>query len=146
SGRHSQTRCLNHGIISNGRVIVILSFGDNSQPSEDDDDFEFPYGTRLKYTCDDGFVLVGEDTLRCGSNSYWTQSIPECVGGIYLNTGPIGLTRLGRKDVPAHRRQFLADVSTSLFEENFVPDNCLESRLGAKSALYWVGGGSRLLP
>ncbi|GBO16837.1 Sushi, von Willebrand factor type A, EGF and pentraxin domain-containing protein 1 [Araneus ventricosus] len=77
---HSQTRCLNHGTISNGRVIVILPFDDSSQPSEDDDDFDLPYGTRLKYTCDDGFVLVGEDTLRCGSDSYWTESVPECVG------------------------------------------------------------------
>ncbi|CAL1277422.1 unnamed protein product [Larinioides sclopetarius] len=79
SGRHSETRCLNHGIISNGRLIVILSF-ESRKTSEDDDDFDFPYGTRLKYTCDDGFSLVGKGTSRCGSDGFWTESIPECVG------------------------------------------------------------------
>ncbi|GBO06274.1 hypothetical protein AVEN_180002-1 [Araneus ventricosus] len=33
-------------------------------------------------------------------------------------------------------------VFTSLFEENLVPDKCLEPRLGAKSRLY--GGGVAL--
>ncbi|GBM81080.1 hypothetical protein AVEN_126205-1 [Araneus ventricosus] len=79
SGTPYQTRCVNPGHISNGRVDVFPPFDDPSQPSVDDDDFEFPLGTHLKFTCEEGFSLVGEkDSMSCESNGYWSGSKPIC--------------------------------------------------------------------
>ncbi|GBM13953.1 hypothetical protein AVEN_136150-1 [Araneus ventricosus] len=62
--------------------------------------------------------------------------------GLYLNVGPACLTRIVRNRVPGHSAEFWAAVSTSLSEQNLVPNKCSEARLGAKSGLY--GGGSKL--
>ncbi|KAF8774481.1 Limulus clotting factor C like protein [Argiope bruennichi] len=79
SGGPSVARCLNPGTISNGRVVVFRPVVESSTPSTDDDDYDFPYGTHLKYTCEDGFFLEGQDSLSCESNGYWTGSTPICV-------------------------------------------------------------------
>ncbi|GBN76930.1 hypothetical protein AVEN_161768-1 [Araneus ventricosus] len=71
-------RCLNPGSISNGRVDVIPPFDASSQPSSEDD-FDFPIGTHLKYACDDGFILLGEDSINCESVGDWSGSFPMCV-------------------------------------------------------------------
>ncbi|XP_076821796.1 sushi, von Willebrand factor type A, EGF and pentraxin domain-containing protein 1-like isoform X2 [Clavelina lepadiformis] len=36
------------------------------------------YGSEVTYTCNDGYVLVGNDTIRCRSDKTWTRPAPYC--------------------------------------------------------------------
>ncbi|XP_039086000.1 complement receptor type 2 [Hyaena hyaena] len=38
----------------------------------------FDPGTSIKYSCDPGYVLVGEQTIHCTSDGVWTPTAPEC--------------------------------------------------------------------
>lgn len=77
--------CENPGSILNGRVRHIppgARFG-NGRPSVIDDDLnEYPEGTRLDYTCDEGFDLQGAETLTCQPTGFWSSEAPVCVGGM----------------------------------------------------------------
>ena len=35
-------------------------------------------GDTVKFECFDGFKLIGEDTLTCGSNGQWSGTSPIC--------------------------------------------------------------------
>ncbi|XP_032048177.1 E-selectin [Aythya fuligula] len=36
------------------------------------------WGTNCTFTCEEGFVLKGPDTLQCGSSGNWTEEQPSC--------------------------------------------------------------------
>eukprot|EP00075_Anas_platyrhynchos_P030136 XP_027319389.1 E-selectin isoform X2 [Anas platyrhynchos] len=36
------------------------------------------WGTNCTFTCEEGFVLKGQDTLQCGSSGNWTEEQPSC--------------------------------------------------------------------
>uniref|UniRef100_A0A663MBZ4 CD55 molecule (Cromer blood group) n=1 Tax=Athene cunicularia TaxID=194338 RepID=A0A663MBZ4_ATHCN len=46
---------------------------------------EFPYNSTVTYSCDSGFELVGNVSIRCTStdrtNGVWSGAVPECKGG-----------------------------------------------------------------
>ena len=35
-------------------------------------------GAEASYSCEEGFVLSGRDTVECGSNALWLGSLPIC--------------------------------------------------------------------
>uniref|UniRef100_A0A8C8Y9F7 Complement C3d receptor 2 n=1 Tax=Panthera leo TaxID=9689 RepID=A0A8C8Y9F7_PANLE len=45
---------------------------------EDGHMVRFEPGTSIKYSCDPGYVLVGEKSIRCTSDGVWTPTAPEC--------------------------------------------------------------------
>ena len=58
---------------------------DNGQISYDFPPFPMrPYGTIANYTCDDGYLLSGDDTTRECIDSVWSGSAPNC--GKQVNT------------------------------------------------------------
>ena len=38
----------------------------------------FPYGTRLAFSCDSGYTLLGSDVITCGGGGGWSHDIPTC--------------------------------------------------------------------
>ncbi|XP_071897968.1 E-selectin isoform X2 [Anas platyrhynchos] len=36
------------------------------------------WGTNCTFTCEEGFILKGQDTLQCGSSGNWTEEQPSC--------------------------------------------------------------------
>ncbi|XP_039702942.1 complement receptor type 2-like isoform X2 [Pteropus medius] len=38
----------------------------------------FDPGTSIKYSCDPGYVLVGEESIHCTSEGVWTPTAPKC--------------------------------------------------------------------
>ncbi|XP_006109530.2 complement receptor type 2-like [Myotis lucifugus] len=38
----------------------------------------FEPGTSIKYSCDPGYVLVGEESINCTSDGVWTPTVPKC--------------------------------------------------------------------
>ncbi|XP_008593188.1 PREDICTED: complement receptor type 2-like, partial [Galeopterus variegatus] len=45
---------------------------------EDGHMVRFDPGTSIKYSCDPGYVLVGEESIRCTSEGVWTPTAPQC--------------------------------------------------------------------
>ncbi|XP_058395736.1 complement receptor type 2-like isoform X2 [Diceros bicornis minor] len=45
---------------------------------EDRQLIRFDPGTSIKYSCDPGYVLVGEQSIRCTSDGVWTPTAPKC--------------------------------------------------------------------
>ncbi|XP_029791216.1 complement receptor type 2 isoform X3 [Suricata suricatta] len=45
---------------------------------EDRPTVRFDPGTSIKYSCDPGYVLVGEKSINCTSDGVWTPTAPEC--------------------------------------------------------------------
>ncbi|NXW57533.1 CR2 protein, partial [Eurystomus gularis] len=40
--------------------------------------FTFPYGTTVKFSCEEGFVLQGDAESQCLANSTWHPALPTC--------------------------------------------------------------------
>lgn len=40
----------------------------------------FNPGTSIKYSCNPGYVLVGEESIQCTSEGVWTPPVPQCKG------------------------------------------------------------------
>lgn len=40
--------------------------------------YQYGYGSLLKYTCNDGYLLVGRKTRRCQANRNWEGKPPRC--------------------------------------------------------------------
>ncbi|XP_014388054.1 PREDICTED: complement receptor type 2 isoform X2 [Myotis brandtii] len=45
---------------------------------EDRHRMRFEPGTSIKYSCDPGYVLVGEESIHCTSDGVWTPTVPKC--------------------------------------------------------------------
>uniref|UniRef100_G1P1I2 Complement C3d receptor 2 n=1 Tax=Myotis lucifugus TaxID=59463 RepID=G1P1I2_MYOLU len=45
---------------------------------EDRHGMRFEPGTSIKYSCDPGYVLVGEESINCTSDGVWTPTVPKC--------------------------------------------------------------------
>ncbi|XP_066117572.1 complement receptor type 2-like isoform X1 [Saccopteryx bilineata] len=45
---------------------------------EDRHGIRFEPGTAIKYSCDPGYVLVGEESIRCTSEGVWAPTAPKC--------------------------------------------------------------------
>nr|KAF6394391.1 complement C3d receptor 2 [Rousettus aegyptiacus] len=45
---------------------------------EDGHRTRFDPGTSIKYSCDPGYVLVGEESINCTSEGVWTPTAPKC--------------------------------------------------------------------
>ena len=58
------------GTPTNGDVIII----DTIPESE------------VRYTCNDGFELIGNERRRCGNNEKWNGRVPECHSKIYIHS------------------------------------------------------------
>ena len=39
-------------------------------------------GSRHRFSCDEGYSLVGQHTLYCGKDGSWNGSVPTCLIGI----------------------------------------------------------------
>ncbi|GBL94822.1 Limulus clotting factor C [Araneus ventricosus] len=71
---HRSTHCRNEAYIHNGRVLVLRTL---TRPLLfEEDDFELPVGTRLHYSCDEGYVLKGVADLICEDNGFWSEEEP----------------------------------------------------------------------
>ena len=38
----------------------------------------FTYGSRVEYTCDKGYILVGSNQRVCQANQMWSGTLPRC--------------------------------------------------------------------
>ncbi|GFU82890.1 CUB and sushi domain-containing protein 1 [Trichonephila clavipes] len=82
-GSSNLAQCENLGPISNGRVVVFRTLDERRQPStSDQEDFEYPAGTRLHYSCEEGFAIRGESNLVCETTGFWSAEAPLCIEGI----------------------------------------------------------------
>ncbi|KAK1329363.1 hypothetical protein QTO34_011547 [Cnephaeus nilssonii] len=45
---------------------------------EDRHRIRFEPGASIKYSCDPGYVLVGEESIHCTSEGEWTPTVPKC--------------------------------------------------------------------
>ncbi|GFT98387.1 limulus clotting factor C [Nephila pilipes] len=82
AGPTNVVQCMNNGPISNGLVVVFRVLEELRQPSSsnsDQDNFEFPVGTTLQYSCEDGYFLRGESDLVCENTGFWSAEVPICV-------------------------------------------------------------------
>uniref|UniRef100_A0A2R8ZSE6 Complement receptor type 2 n=1 Tax=Pan paniscus TaxID=9597 RepID=A0A2R8ZSE6_PANPA len=69
----------------------------------------FDPGTSIKYSCNPGYVLVGEESIQCTSEGVWTPPVPQCKVAACEATGRQLLTK------PQH--QFVRpDVNSSCGE------------------------------
>uniref|UniRef100_A0A2K5URA2 Complement receptor type 2 n=1 Tax=Macaca fascicularis TaxID=9541 RepID=A0A2K5URA2_MACFA len=69
----------------------------------------FNPGTSIKYSCNPGYVLVGEESIQCTSEGVWTPPVPQCKVAVCEATGKQLLTK------PQH--QFIRpDVNSSCDE------------------------------
>jgi len=53
-------------------------------------------GSRHQFICDEGYSLVGQQTLFCGKDGSWNGSVPTCLIGIV--------------DVPVDKSSHLAEM------------------------------------
>ena len=53
-------------------------------------------GSRYQFMCDEGYSLVGQQTLFCGKDGSWNGSVPTCLIGIV--------------DVPVDKSSHLAEM------------------------------------
>lgn len=60
------------------------------EPIEPDDP-EFPVGGRLRYTCNNGYTLIGRSSLVCLQSGLWSVDKPVCRRGKSLNINAIKL-------------------------------------------------------
>ncbi|XP_077541440.1 complement C2-like isoform X2 [Haemaphysalis longicornis] len=65
------TYCKEPGRISNGQSTMVLN-------GTMDQDECCPPGTEVQHVCDEGYELVGERILRCGTNGTWNDAMPKC--------------------------------------------------------------------
>ncbi|KAF8774135.1 Limulus clotting factor C like protein [Argiope bruennichi] len=83
----SEIRCKKFGPVSNGRVVVYFTSPDKRHATlGKEHDLSYPVGTRLHYTCDDAFMLVGNDILSCESSGRWSAGEPRCVTACGLSS------------------------------------------------------------
>lgn len=79
--------CENLGPIQNGRVQYFppaIKQRSGPGPSLDYDLDDYPEGSVLEYSCDEGYKLVGRRSLTCQSTSYWSAKPPVCELGTAL--------------------------------------------------------------
>ena len=41
-------------------------------------------GSRHRFSCDEGYSLIGQETLYCGKDGSWNGSVPTCLIGIVV--------------------------------------------------------------
>lgn len=107
----------------------------------------YSVGSRIKFACNSGYYMWGNDTIRCEENRQWSARIPLCLGKFYYDSPrsvsniireeveaiskPVNSTVIN-KDTPEGRTlalnkenadtyyvYFLFDASTSIGEKNF---------------------------
>ncbi|CAL1294937.1 unnamed protein product [Larinioides sclopetarius] len=97
-----EVRCEKFGPVSNGRVVVYFSSTDSRRITiNEKGDLIYPIGTRLHYSCDQGYMLIGNKSLICESSGRWSDIEPVCSNecgrkSIYPNSSVI----LGTKTIP----------------------------------------------
>ncbi|GFT31306.1 sushi, von Willebrand factor type A, EGF and pentraxin domain-containing protein 1 [Nephila pilipes] len=77
-----EEQCEYNGPIPNGLVEVFSTLNEHRQPStsnSDQDDLELPFGTRLQYSCEEGYFLRGDSNLVCESGGFWSSEEPVCM-------------------------------------------------------------------
>ena len=55
------------------------------------------FGTRVRFECDPGYVIQGEDSIECtqsGNIAEWSNSVPTCTAGKVQNSMKLSLTLL----------------------------------------------------
>ena len=60
-------QCEDPGLPENGRRIIVPPMANN-----------FTTGTRVYFTCSDGYEIAGTNTRLCRDNGTWTSTTPEC--------------------------------------------------------------------
>ena len=77
---NSNLTCLTSGLWSSAPPkCEAVSCGDPGQVSNSlRSGIEFTFSKQLSFSCQPGYLLSGESTLRCLSNGSWTSSLPSC--------------------------------------------------------------------
>ncbi len=57
---------------------------DCEQPDSADDNGDVivdatTFGNTASYTCEDGYILAGSDSVICQADATWSDTAPECV-------------------------------------------------------------------
>ncbi|GFT98391.1 sushi, von Willebrand factor type A, EGF and pentraxin domain-containing protein 1 [Nephila pilipes] len=74
--------CEYNGPFPNGLVVVYRTLNEHRQPSSsnsDQDNLKLPAGTRLQYSCEEGYFLRGDSSLVCESEGFWSSEEPVCI-------------------------------------------------------------------
>ncbi|XP_037518790.1 complement factor B [Rhipicephalus sanguineus] len=107
----------------------------------------YSVGSHIKFACNPGYYMRGNDTIRCEENRQWSARIPLCLGKFYYDTPrsvnniitqevgaiskPANTTvidngkaegrtiNLNKENVYPHYVYFLFDGSTSIGQKNF---------------------------
>ncbi|XP_054717068.1 limulus clotting factor C-like [Uloborus diversus] len=72
--------CKNPGKVVNGEVQVFPNQDQRRYPAKADNPEEYPQYTRIKYSCEAGYTLKGEEEITCGVNGFWSARKPICEG------------------------------------------------------------------
>uniref|UniRef100_A0A8I5R1S6 Complement receptor type 2 n=1 Tax=Papio anubis TaxID=9555 RepID=A0A8I5R1S6_PAPAN len=62
----------------------------------------FNPGTSIKYSCNPGYVLVGEESIQCTSEGVWTPPVPQCKVAVCEATGKQLLTKPQHQFIRPH--------------------------------------------
>ena len=46
---------------------------------------DFSFGSTVKFTCNDGYTINGEETLKCVADGEWNHPRPKCDSKSYLH-------------------------------------------------------------
>ena len=65
---------LHHNIV----VMGGTNRNTTNQTDSDETALMFLLGSVVRYSCDDGYVMTGDDTLMCFSNGSWVGDIGSC--------------------------------------------------------------------
>ncbi|XP_076823257.1 uncharacterized protein LOC143469448 [Clavelina lepadiformis] len=73
--------CLISGSWSNKLPNCLTASCEELEPLENGEiSGSLTYGSKVTYTCNDGYFLVGSSTRRCQSDKTWSGSVPFCEG------------------------------------------------------------------
>ena len=67
----------------NTKIVCVCLANKCVQPEIEDGSFtpfkvEYDVGNKVNFVCDDGFVLVGVEQLRCLTDGDWSNDFPTC--------------------------------------------------------------------
>lgn len=87
--------CKDPGDIIDGRVYNIPPPNDEWKHADERKE-QYPAGSQLGYSCEEGYILEGPTVLNCLSNGSWSSIPPTCTFGKMLYVNNFGHFRIRR--------------------------------------------------